>query len=169
MLFASALVACSEPSRPTDAASSTDARGDSGAFVDAATDVVACEGGAAAVCDGLCVDLSTSSQHCGACGRSCADGGVCTAGVCAASCGLAGLSCCAGDVCEEGATCTAGRCVANRGPQPVGRDFVSAGGTMSSAGFVLQGTVGQSSQHVQPMRSTNFVLRGGLIGSITNP
>lgn len=90
-------------------------------------------------------------------------------GVCAASCGLGGLPCCAGNVCEEGTTCTAGMCVANRGPQPTGREFVSAGGVMTSTGFVLSGTVGQSSQHQSPMTSTNFVLRGGVIGVIAGP
>jgi hypothetical protein len=163
---ASALLMCSDPVRPTDA-SSGDVVVDS--FVSDVADAIACEGGAAAVCSGACVDLSSNAQHCGACGRACGDGGTCSMGVCSATCGLAGLPCCAGGVCEEGALCTGGTCVANRGPQPTGREFVSAGGVSSSTRFVLKGALGQSSQHVSPMRSTNYVLRGGVVGVIGGP
>jgi hypothetical protein len=163
------MLACSDPVRPSTDASRSDVTLTDAFVRDVSDAMIACEGGSSAMCDGVCVDLSRNAQHCGSCGRSCGDGGVCSMGVCAAICGLAGLPCCVGNVCEEGTQCTGGTCVANRGPQPTGRDLVSAGGVMSSPGWVLKGTMGQSSQHVGPMRSTNFVLRGGVIGVIGGP
>jgi hypothetical protein len=158
------LAGCSEPARPGDAQVE--------ASVEASVDVVtpdaalACDGAASLVCNGACVDVSSSAEHCGMCGRACTGGGRCVMGACQPGCGLAGLPCCAGDVCEEGAVCTAGACVANRGPQPVGRDLVSAGGTMTSTSHALQSTLGQSTQHQAPMSSPGFRLQGGLVGVI---
>lgn len=163
------LLACSEPARPGDASGTDGASGDSASDVSSVTDAsdaAACEGGAAMVCSGVCVDVSTDRANCGMCGRACGETGVCAGGVCSSGCGLGGQPCCTGSVCEEGATCTAGMCVANRGPQPTGRELVSSGGVMSSPMFFLTGTLGQSTQNTAAMQSTNFTLRGGLIGAI---
>jgi hypothetical protein len=45
-----------------------------------------------------------------------------------------------------------------------GMDIVSGGNVMKSPGFTMISTLGQSSQHQGATTSTNFKLRGGLVG-----
>lgn len=118
------------------------------------------------LCGASCVDLQSNAMNCGMCGRSCPSG-TCSMGVCQATCGLAGLPCCIGSTCEEGTTCSAGMCV--RGvTEPIyrGSALVSSGRRSNSSNFRLFSTVGQSTQHTRSMTSTNFVLRGGLVGTV---
>ncbi|MBL8601401.1 MAG: hypothetical protein JNK72_05705 [Myxococcales bacterium] len=46
-----------------------------------------------------------------------------------------------------------------------GASLVGAGGTMQSPNFRMVSTLGQSSIHQRVVRSTNFRLRGGLVGA----
>ena len=46
-----------------------------------------------------------------------------------------------------------------------GQSFVSAGGTLTSPGYRVVFTMGQSTQNQQPMSSPSYQLQGGLIGA----
>lgn len=60
------------------------------------------------------------------------------------------------------------------GPSPVdggvtATAFTSGGGVSSSAHYVLIGTVGQGPSSNAATQSTNYQLRGGLVGATQNP